>query len=65
MHPTDRWDGLTISTMPMGHAVDGTAMQIHYAMSVIASKGILMKPKIVDRITNSEDELFNFSSVQT
>ena len=28
LHPIDRWDGLTISTMPMGHAVDGTPMQI-------------------------------------
>ena len=57
LHPIDRWDGLTISTMPMGHAVDGTPMQIHYAMSVIANKGLLMKPRIIDRITNADDVL--------
>ena len=43
--------------MPMGHAVDGTPMQIHYAMSVIANKGLLMKPRIIDRITNADDVL--------
>ena len=64
LHPIDRWDGLTISTLPMGHAVDGTPMQIHYAMSVIANKGLLMKPRIIDRITNSEDTLlFEYPAV--
>lgn len=57
LHPINRWDGLTISRLPMGHAVDGTPMQIHYAMSVIANKGLLMKPRIIDRITNFEDVL--------
>ena len=57
LHPINRWDGLTISRMPMGHAIDGTPLQIHYAMSVIANKGILMKPRIIDRITNSEGAL--------
>lgn len=57
LHPVNQWDGLTISRMPMGHAIDGTPLQIHYAMSVIANKGILMKPRIIDRITNSEDAL--------
>lgn len=57
LHPTNCWDGLTISRMPMGHAVDGTPMQIHYAMSVIANKGLLMKPRIIDRITDSEGAL--------
>jgi cell division protein FtsI/penicillin-binding protein 2 len=57
LHPINRWDGLTITRMPMGHAVDGTPMQIHYAMSVIANKGLLMKPRIIDRITNTEDIL--------
>lgn len=57
LHPINRWDGLTISRMPMGHAIDGTPLQIHYAMSVIANKGVLMKPRIIDRITNSEGAL--------
>lgn len=52
LHPIDRWDGLTISRMPMGHAINATPLQIHYAMSVIANKGILMKPRIIDHFVN-------------
>lgn len=50
----DQWDGLTIASLPMGHAVAGTPLQIHYAMSVIANQGILMKPKIIERICDAE-----------
>lgn len=50
VHPVKNWDGLTISRMPMGHAINGTIMQTHYAMSVFANQGILMQPQIVKRI---------------
>ncbi|MFQ3242470.1 MAG: cell division protein FtsI/penicillin-binding protein 2, partial [Lentimonas sp.] len=46
LHPVKNWDGLTITRMPMGHAVSATPMQIHGAMSVIANKGVLMEPLI-------------------
>jgi cell division protein FtsI/penicillin-binding protein 2 len=45
-----RWDGMTISRVPMGHSVSVTAMQMHYAMSVIAADGLLMQPQLVLRI---------------
>ncbi|OIO59318.1 MAG: peptidoglycan glycosyltransferase [Verrucomicrobia bacterium CG_4_10_14_3_um_filter_43_23] len=45
-----RWDGLTISRFPMGHAIGATALQVNYAMSVIANRGVLMKPKVVMRV---------------
>lgn len=44
------WDGLTITRMPMGHAVAATPLQIHYAMSVIANDGVLMAPQIIKRV---------------
>src|SRR6478736_7485 len=31
------WDGLTITRMPMGHAVAATPLQIHMAMSAVAN----------------------------
>lgn len=61
LHPIDRWDGLTISHMPMGHAINATPLQIHFAMSVIANKGILMKPKLIDRfVDESGTVLFEY-----
>lgn len=50
LHPVERWDGLTITRLPMGHAVSSTPLQIHMAMSVIANDGILMEPLMVRRI---------------
>ncbi len=49
LHAPDRWDGLTITRLPMGHAVSVTPMQVHCAMSVVANDGILMKPTILKR----------------
>jgi cell division protein FtsI/penicillin-binding protein 2 len=50
LHPTNKWDGLTISRMPMGHAIGSTPMQMHYAMSVIANQGVLMNPVVTRRV---------------
>ena len=48
--PPKRWDGLTISRVPMGHSVSVTAMQMHMAMSVVAADGLLMQPQLVLRV---------------
>ncbi len=50
LHAPKNWDGLTITRLPMGHAVSVTAMQIHQAMSAVANDGILMKPQFVERV---------------
>jgi cell division protein FtsI/penicillin-binding protein 2 len=50
----EKWDGMTISRMPMGHSISVTALQIHYAMSVIAADGLLMQPQLVLRVEDSK-----------
>jgi cell division protein FtsI (penicillin-binding protein 3)/stage V sporulation protein D (sporulation-specific penicillin-binding protein) len=54
LHPVRAWDGLTITRMPMGHAVGVTAMQMHYAMSTVANGGVLMRPLIVSEIRDRD-----------
>lgn len=56
LHPVNRWDGLTITRLPMGHAVSATPMQVHQATSVIANNGILMQPRVVQRVYGSSGE---------
>ena len=64
LHPVNKWDRLTITRMPMGHAVGATPMQIHFATSVIANKGILMKPRIIERIADDQgDSLIEYEPV--
>jgi cell division protein FtsI/penicillin-binding protein 2 len=50
LHNPNKWDGLTITRLPMGHAVSVTPMQVHCSMSVIANDGIMMKPTLLRRI---------------
>jgi len=50
LHAPRNWDGLTITRMPMGHAISATPMQVHCAMSVIANDGVLMEPMLAKRV---------------
>lgn len=52
--PPDRWDGLTISRLPIGHSVSVTPMQMHLAMSAVAADGLLMRPLVVGRVLNPD-----------
>ena len=54
LHPVSRWDSLTITRMPMGHAVNATPLQIHSAMATVANKGVLMEPLIATRVFDAE-----------
>jgi len=56
LHKVKNWDGLTITRLPMGHAVSATPMQVHTAMSVIANDGVLMEPLLTKRIFDSTGE---------
>lgn len=57
LHPVAKWDGLTISRMPMGHAVGATPMQVHFAMSVIANQGVLMQPVVAKCVFDERGEV--------
>jgi len=54
LHHPKRWDGLTITRLPMGHAVSATPMQVHSSMSAVANDGILMKPQFMRRAFDPE-----------
>lgn len=57
LEPPTRWDGLTITRMPMGHAVAATPLQIHMAMSVVANGGALLRPQIIKEIRDTEGKV--------
>jgi cell division protein FtsI/penicillin-binding protein 2 len=54
LEPPARWDGLTITRMPMGHAVAATPLQVHMAMSAVANGGTLMRPQIIQEIRDAD-----------
>lgn len=57
LEPPSRWDGLTITRMPMGHAVAATPLQIHMAMSAVANSGALMRPQIIQEIRDADGRI--------
>ena len=48
--PLDQWSGSTIGTVPIGHGIAVTPVQMARAYSVIANGGRLVRPHLVDRI---------------
>ena len=52
-----KWDGLTITRMPMGHSIAATPLQMHQAMTVIASGGVMMRPSIIRSVLDSAGEV--------
>lgn len=64
MHPK-HWDGLTITRMPMGHAIGTTAIQVHQAMCAVAAEGRLMKPQVVARVLDEKGQTcFEFQPIE-
>ncbi|MDG2170487.1 MAG: penicillin-binding protein 2 [Opitutales bacterium] len=59
LHEPKNWDGLTISRLPMGHAIAVTPLQAHFAMSVLANDGVLMKPQIISRVEDPDGNLID------
>ena len=59
-----KWDGLTITRMPMGQSIAATPLQMHLAMGVIASGGYLLRPQIITKITDAAGEpVYRYSPV--
>jgi len=64
LHAPKDWDGLTITRLPMGHAIAATPLQVHCAMSTIANQGIYMQPQLVKRVFDpSGADSINFPPV--
>ncbi|MDP8299000.1 MAG: penicillin-binding protein 2 [Candidatus Tantalella remota] len=63
--PPSRWSRSDITTIPMGQGIAVTPVQLASAISVIANGGYLMKPYVVDSVTNWEgDVIESFGPVQ-
>lgn len=64
MAPPDKWDGLTITRMPMGHSIAATPLQMQMGMGVVASGGELLRPQIIREIRDAAGEVvYRYSTV--
>jgi cell division protein FtsI/penicillin-binding protein 2 len=63
--PWQKWDGLAVSRIPMGHAITTTPLQMAMAMSAIANEGRLMRPMLIDSLRGPDGEVFAKFQPQT
>ncbi len=48
--PLEDWSGSTIGTVPIGHGIAVTPIQMARAYATIANGGMLVRPRLIDRI---------------
>jgi cell division protein FtsI/penicillin-binding protein 2 len=48
--PLDKWSGSTIGTLPIGHGIAITPVQMAAAYGTVANDGVWLQPHLVDRI---------------
>jgi cell division protein FtsI (penicillin-binding protein 3) len=48
--PLDHWSGSTIGTLPIGHGIAITPVQMAAAYGTVANRGVWLRPHLVERI---------------
>jgi cell division protein FtsI (penicillin-binding protein 3) len=54
--PLEQWSGSTIGTVPIGHGIAVTPVQMARAYAAIANGGVLVQPHLVERIDGRQVE---------
>lgn len=61
LNPARQWYPIDITRIAMGHSVSSTVLQMHQAMCVIASGGVLLRPQIISQIRDANgEEVYRF-----
>jgi len=54
--PVEQWSGSTIGTVPIGHGIAVTPVQMARAYAAIANGGVLVQPHVVERVDGRQVE---------
>ncbi|HOF18547.1 MAG TPA: penicillin-binding protein 2 [Phycisphaerae bacterium] len=57
LRPRNRWDGYSTRRVPFGQEISATAMQLVMAFCSHANGGLLMRPRLVDRVTDARQQV--------
>ena len=57
LHPLGRWNSFSITSVPMGHEISVTPLQLAVAFSAIANGGSVLRPYVVDRVVGPDGAL--------
>ncbi len=65
LRPVSRWYGSDLATISFGQGVSASAIQLATAVSAVANGGLLMKPYLVERITDASGQEVQHIQPQT
>jgi cell division protein FtsI/penicillin-binding protein 2 len=57
LRPLARWDGYSLRRVPFGQEISVTAIQLAMAFGSFANGGVLMQPRLVDRVTDADGKV--------
>ncbi len=60
LRPVSLWSNLSPTRVPIGQEVSATPLQMAVAMSVIANRGSLVKPRLVEQVTDSNGRVVQY-----
>ncbi|MBI4565096.1 MAG: penicillin-binding protein 2 [Planctomycetes bacterium] len=64
LYPLFRWTSLSVTSLPMGHEIAATPLQLVTAMAAIANGGRILRPYVVERITAPDGTLLSATEPQ-
>ena len=57
IRPLERWDGYSLRRVPFGQEISVTALQLTMAYAALANGGLLMRPRLVEKVTDTRGRL--------
>jgi len=54
LRPADKWDGYSLRRVPFGQEISTTLLQLGMAFSAIGNGGVLMKPRLVTAVVDTD-----------
>ncbi|MDY6913645.1 MAG: penicillin-binding protein 2 [Planctomycetota bacterium] len=64
LRPLAKWNGYSLRRVPFGQEISCTALQLTMAFSSLANGGLLLRPYLVDRVTNADGQVVYHSRRQ-
>ena len=54
VRPIAKWDGYSLRRVPFGQEISASTMQLAMAFSALANGGLLLRPRLIDQVTDDE-----------
>lgn len=64
LRPLKKWDGYSMRRVPFGQEISATVLQLSMAFSAVANGGLMLRPRLIDKVTDSDGAIVFTSQKQ-